>query len=701
MNRSEKKALVEDFEKRILRCVEEIDDTFFVDENKQKIVSFAERKSDFIHIEINEKEEEANKIVFIFRYETETEERLKQRIVSYIKDTNLSLKDYRIQLIGVVEGLHERNELSSVLRVYKTQICKDANISAKKATIDVLFIPSLDNKPIEVGVVRMNSIIFPEPNINFNVKVSGDEDKGNIKGYLFIVKLSELVDIYNRVGEDLFSSNLRYGISDQLSLENSMRQTLIEEPDMFWFYNNGVTIVTDKTSNISLENPLKITFTDSWNNRKLDFSVINGAQTISTAARIFGDKSIDQKTLNHAKDNAKVLLRVITTNHRVMKRKITIALNRQKPIKAEDIAFQTPFVSKFNSYMEEREARNEDFLYIIKRGEENYSNTIQLPLFAQLVYTCFMHPTEARNNGPSKLYMEDINQEDLKDEYFKNEFSDADSKEKQTELYLKYYHELIWVFKLYKSYSRTLKEFTDEKTHSILANNRWSFISYVLLCMQGQKYDTQNEYKVDYTHFKENNELLANIKKYMEAFAGMVNDAYAYKREGYTPDASKTKDFWEKICEVDRAEIFEKLYVVNTSDASKLECGKDSFIEELLKAGFEEDEGEYRLNVDSAVFGSLKITINGDESFNIGAELFNPYYGSEDMTEDEIYDAYGDLIDEVNEAFTDKLGIEPCVDDTIPTMLGGENPDCNVSYNNIPFEIGFVNSFIELMMGVI
>ena len=43
------------------------------------------------------------------------------------------------------------------------------------------------------------------------------------------------------------------------------------------------------------------------------------------------------------------------------------------------------------------------------------------------------------------------------------------------------------VFKLYKIYSRTLKEFIDEKIHSILANNRWSFISYVLLCMQGQK----------------------------------------------------------------------------------------------------------------------------------------------------------------------------------------------------------------------
>lgn len=115
------------------------------------------------------------------------------------------------------------------------------------------------------------------------------------------------------------------------------------------------------------------------------------------------------------------------------------------------------------------------------------------------------------------------------------------------------------------------------------------------------------------------------------------------------------------------------MYVASTNNASEFKIEKDAFVEELLKMGFEKEDGEYSLDVECAVFGSLKININGDESFNISAELFNQYYESEDMTEDEIYDAYGDLIDEVNEAFTDKLGIEPCIDDTIPTMLGGES----------------------------
>lgn len=698
MNRSARMARVEDFEKRILRCVEEIDDSYFIDdEKKQVIVDFVEKKTDFTCIEVNEKSEDTGKVVFIFRHETEGAEELKERIVSNIKNVKLPLKDCNIQLIGVVEGLHERNELLNILGANKTTICKATSISAQKTTIDVLFIPSLDNKPIEISVTRMNSIIFPEPNINLNVKSYEDEEKGSIKGYLFVVKLSELVDIYNRVGEELFSSNLRYGIGDQLSLESSMRQTLIEEPDKFWFYNNGVTIVTDKTSNISLENPLKITFTNSWDNRKLDFSVINGAQTISTASRIFDDSSIDKNKIINAKANAKVLLRVITANNSALKRKITIALNRQKPIKAEDIAFQTPFVSKFNSYMGEREACKENFLYIIKRGEEDYSNTIELPVFAQLVYSCFMHPTEARNSGPSKLYKDGSDSIDLKDEYFKNEFSEEKSKDKQKELYLKYYHELIWAYKLYKKYNKTIREFSNDEGRSILANNRWSFISYILLCMQGQTYDSNNEYEVDYTNFKESNEPLVNIKKYMEAFVGMVIEAFSDKTEGYTPDASKTREFWDKLCGTNRADIFKNLYIEEPSSTLGLTVEKDTFIKQLFEIGFiDEKDGEYKLEVDCTGFGGLYIHINEDNTFDISAELFNPYYGS-DMTEEEMASAYDDLIDEVNVAFTDKLGIEPCIDDSIETMLGCADPNCDVSYSNIPFEIGFVNSFIELM----
>lgn len=101
-----------------------------------------------------------------------------------------------------------------------------------------------------------------------------------------MVSLSELVDIYNKVGDELFASNLRYGIDDKMSLEDSMKDTLFEEPGMFWYYNNGITIVTS-SDDIELESAGKVILARQWNDNGLNFSVINGAQTISTASRIF------------------------------------------------------------------------------------------------------------------------------------------------------------------------------------------------------------------------------------------------------------------------------------------------------------------------------------------------------------------------------------------------------------------------------
>lgn len=89
MNRSEKKALVEDFEQRILRCVEEIDDSYFIDDvNKQIIVDFVEKKINFTYIEVNVKTEDVGKVVFIFRHETEEAEDLKKGLFRIYKMSN-------------------------------------------------------------------------------------------------------------------------------------------------------------------------------------------------------------------------------------------------------------------------------------------------------------------------------------------------------------------------------------------------------------------------------------------------------------------------------------------------------------------------------------------------------------------------------------------------------------------------------------
>ena len=83
-------------------------------------------------------------------------------------------------------------------------------------------------------------------------------------------------------------------------------------------------------------------------------SVINGAQTITTAADfLYGDAKRNEDdpegARTRAMEQARVLLRIMCVNEDESDcqgefDQISISLNRQKPIKGEDIAYTDPLV---------------------------------------------------------------------------------------------------------------------------------------------------------------------------------------------------------------------------------------------------------------------------------------------------------------------------------------------------------------------
>lgn len=686
MGRKQRKELEEFYQKRISFLTDEIEEDYFEkDDNKQRLEDVIKDKKKIVKFVVGE-----NSVLFLFRYNLNRESMLSNDLISVLIDNikkDLKDNENRIYLIGIAESIHEKNTLISILREKKAHICKSVSRYAKDTSMDVIFVPKIDSKPIELNVTRMNSLLFPEPSLKLNVLESKEDnkEKEEIKGYLFVAKLSDIVDIYDRVGDDLFSCNLRYGIEDKLSLENSMKSTLLEEPNMFWFYNNGITIVTDN-DNIGLENSSKIVLSNSWESRKISFSVINGAQTISTASRIFGDSTIEKKKIDHAKEDAKVLLRIIIAEKKSVKRKITISLNRQKPIKTEDISFQSAFVSAFNEYMELRDQANKEYLYIVKRGEEIYdSNAIELSVFAQLVYTCFMNPTDARNKGPAKLYYENKEEENLNDKYFKNSFFSETGKERE-QVYNQYYQEIIWAFKLYKSYNEILKKEKDKDTRTILANNKWSFISYILKCMGYGSGDAED---VNYADFKGNADVIINLEKYMKEFVYIVNLAY---KDHYNPENSKTKEFWENIIECEKTELFKSLTKVNASNNVGT---KQMFGDILIKMGFQLlEDNNYEREVDCAGFSSLEISLNDDKkTFDISTTICNPYYAMENMDEKESDKQFAELVEQAKKELINQCGYEPDTD----LSVGCDDTDVVISYTNVEYNKEFVEKFILAM----
>jgi hypothetical protein len=94
--------------------------------------------------------------------------------------------------------------------------------------------------------------------------------------------LSDLVALHIREQSALFDKNIRLFLGPATSVSKSIRQTLATKPEHFFYLNNGVTVLCERIDPKSSHGGgkrLKIT----------GFSVINGAQTISSASQFVAD----------------------------------------------------------------------------------------------------------------------------------------------------------------------------------------------------------------------------------------------------------------------------------------------------------------------------------------------------------------------------------------------------------------------------
>ena len=234
------------------------------------------------------------------------------------------------------------------------------NIPHKKR-VKYIYAHNSDNMKHYISIdSRLNSLIL-----------KSDEKKGlYTEGQVFVAKLYDLVKLYNDVGDSLFEKNVRYSLEkDKNSVEEAIHETLLKEPENFWFYSNGITLLADK---IDCCDSKMIQILASDENQ---FSIINGAQTITACADFFYDPTINPQKIDDAK-NAYVLLRIIVVHKtenallidkRNFENKISISLNRQKPIDSEDLAFNSDLVYKINDLDIDSSVK----FKICKKGEIN------------------------------------------------------------------------------------------------------------------------------------------------------------------------------------------------------------------------------------------------------------------------------------------------------------------------------------------
>lgn len=131
-------------------------------------------------------------------------------------------------------------------------------------------------------------------------------------------------------GKRLLSSNIRHSLGTT-DVNAQIRQTAEEAPERFWYFNNGITVIAENTS----QAPAAGSTRDAGVFSLLGASIVNGAQTVSTIGLVEDEACLGK---------IRVSVRVILLNHAPDKfgDEVAKANNLQNRIEPRDFVAQDP-----------------------------------------------------------------------------------------------------------------------------------------------------------------------------------------------------------------------------------------------------------------------------------------------------------------------------------------------------------------------
>lgn len=198
---------------------------------------------------------------------------------------------------------------------------------------------------------------FAEPTIELEVKMKQSiHITQPFEAYYGNVPAGEIAQWYEEHGERLFGKNIRKFLG-LTTVNHGIVETLTDDPDAFWYFNNGITVLCDTIAAVpwsrsSPHGPMTLTLSSA--------SVVNGAQTVAAIHEAM-------RKGRELAERAYVGVRVISVRAcpEGFGTQITKATNTQNHVDRRDFIALDPVQNRIR----------EDFLlslqknYVIKRGE--------------------------------------------------------------------------------------------------------------------------------------------------------------------------------------------------------------------------------------------------------------------------------------------------------------------------------------------
>ncbi len=260
---------------------------------------------------------------------------------------------------------------------------------------------ALDLKIIGLeGLIENHTVDFLRPSRPFEIYFNGSDEvdiaKEDSDKSIFLSglgKLSDLVNLYDKKGNQLFDKNVRlflYGkknenkgpagkIKETLELINSGNSKF--PPEKFAFLHNGVTIYSTKINPKKDEKKIEIT----------NPSILNGCQTIKSASFFFQETSSKGKLNLDVWNKIPISIRVVATQNNELWREVAEANNRQNSMSSSALRandeIQINLENDFKDlkiFYERQEASFENVSRVDRdKFEEVYSNSLKEPIYIE------------------------------------------------------------------------------------------------------------------------------------------------------------------------------------------------------------------------------------------------------------------------------------------------------------------------------
>ena len=148
--------------------------------------------------------------------------------------------------------------------------------------------------------------------------------------YYGMIAGEEIASWWQENGKRLFAKNIRQMLGTT-EVNEEIRETLENDPESFWYFNNGITVVADSIRKSAVGGNSR----DLGSFKVVNMSVVNGAQTVSTIGRY---KQEDGKNL----DKVRLPIRIISLEGagEDFGGEVTKTNNRQNRIENRDFVSQ-------------------------------------------------------------------------------------------------------------------------------------------------------------------------------------------------------------------------------------------------------------------------------------------------------------------------------------------------------------------------